>query len=125
MTSAGVGSHPRVTAVLSVDADWGIGKGGTMPWEADPGDMAFFKRATLGRAVIMGRKTWNSLPEKFRPLPGRFNVVCSRTAVDDLRAAQMCVTGDTLTDAITDAVRTLGQAGYQALIPPRRQAAAP
>ncbi len=54
-----------------------IGKEGAMPWHL-PEDLAHFKRTTLGCPVIMGRKTWDSLPPKFRPLPGRANVVLTR-----------------------------------------------
>lgn len=54
-----------------------IGKDGSMPWHL-PEDLAHFKRTTLGCPVIMGRKTWDSLPPKFRPLPGRVNVVLTR-----------------------------------------------
>ncbi len=56
-----------------------IGKDGTMPWHL-PEDLAHLKRMTLGCPVIMGRKTWDSLPTRFRPLPGRSNVVVSRQA---------------------------------------------
>jgi dihydrofolate reductase len=56
-----------------------IGKDGTMPWHL-PEDLAHFKKTTLGYPVIMGRKTWDSLPPKFRPLPGRLNVVISAQA---------------------------------------------
>ena len=54
-----------------------IGKDHTMPWHL-PEDLAHFKNTTLGSPVIMGRKTWDSLPEKYRPLPGRLNVVLTR-----------------------------------------------
>jgi dihydrofolate reductase len=54
-----------------------IGKNGTMPWHL-PEDLAHLKKTTMGCAVIMGRKTWDSLPPKFRPLPGRLNVVVTR-----------------------------------------------
>ena len=54
-----------------------IGKNGDLPWHL-PEDLAHFKRTTLGQAVVMGRVTWESIPEKFRPLPGRRNVVVSR-----------------------------------------------
>jgi dihydrofolate reductase len=54
-----------------------IGRNNTLPWHL-PEDMAHFKRNTLGCPVIMGRKTWDSLPPKFRPLPGRLNVVVTR-----------------------------------------------
>jgi dihydrofolate reductase len=56
-----------------------IGKNGDLPWHL-PEDLAHFKRTTLGQAVVMGRITWESIPEKFRPLPGRRNVVVSRQA---------------------------------------------
>ncbi len=54
-----------------------IGRGGTLPWHI-PEDLAHFKALTRGTTVLMGRKTWESIPEKFRPLPGRKNVVISR-----------------------------------------------
>ncbi len=54
-----------------------IGAEGGMPWHV-PEDLAHFKEVTLGAPVIMGRKTWDSLPERFRPLPGRDNLVITR-----------------------------------------------
>lgn len=56
-----------------------IGKDNTMPWRL-PEDLARLKRLTMGCPVIMGRKTWDSLPPKFRPLPGRRNIVITRQA---------------------------------------------
>ena len=52
-----------------------IGQDGTMPWHL-PEDLRHFKEITMGRAVIMGRRTWESLPK--RPLPGRRNIVVTR-----------------------------------------------
>lgn len=52
-----------------------IGAGGALPWRI-PSDLRMFKEITLGKPVIMGRKTWESLPR--RPLPGRMNIVLSR-----------------------------------------------
>lgn len=54
-----------------------IGKDNALPWHL-PEDMAHFKRLTTGNAVIMGRKTWDSIPARFRPLPQRLNVVVTR-----------------------------------------------
>ena len=54
-----------------------IGKNNRMPWHL-PEDLAHFKRTTLGAPVIMGRKTWESIPKKFKPLKNRLNVVLSR-----------------------------------------------
>jgi dihydrofolate reductase len=51
-----------------------IGSGGRLPWRL-PEDMALFRELTTGSTVVMGRRTWESLPERFRPLPGRTNVV--------------------------------------------------
>lgn len=56
-----------------------IGKDNDMPWHL-PEDLAHFKRVTMGHPVIMGRNTWDALPEKWRPLPGRSNIVLTRTA---------------------------------------------
>ncbi|QTD46923.1 dihydrofolate reductase [Ottowia testudinis] len=56
-----------------------IGKDGVMPWHL-PEDLAHFKRVTMNHPVIMGRKTWDSIPPKFRPLPGRRNIVVTRQA---------------------------------------------
>ena len=56
-----------------------IGRGGDIPWDV-PEDLSRFKEVTLGHPVIMGRRTWDSLPAKVRPLPGRRNVVLSRDA---------------------------------------------
>ena len=55
-----------------------LGKGGDLLWHI-PEDMKRFKTLTMGHPVIMGRKTWESIPEKFRPLPGRTNIVITRT----------------------------------------------
>ena len=54
-----------------------IGKDNRLPWHL-PEDMAHFRQRTAGSAVIMGRKTWDSLPARFRPLPGRANIVITR-----------------------------------------------
>lgn len=54
-----------------------IGRGGDIPWNV-PEDLSRFKEVTMGHPVIMGRRTWESLPAKVRPLPGRRNVVLSR-----------------------------------------------
>lgn len=56
-----------------------IGADGVMPWHL-PEDLAHFKKTTYGNPVIMGRRTWESFPERFRPLPGRRNIVISRSA---------------------------------------------
>jgi dihydrofolate reductase len=66
-----------------------IGKKGTLPWRLS-GDLAFFKRATLGKPIVMGRKTWESLPGG--SLPGRLNIVLSRDGSFEPKGAVVCET---------------------------------
>ncbi len=73
-----------------------IGKNNALPWHI-PEDMAHFKQLTQGCAVIMGRKTWDSLPPRFRPLPGRTNIVITRQADWHAQGAQRAAS---LADAI-------------------------
>lgn len=54
-----------------------IGRDAAIPWQL-PEDLAHFREVTLGHPVLMGRATWESLPERFRPLPGRDNIVLTR-----------------------------------------------
>ena len=67
----------RINLIYARAANGVIGKDNAMPWHL-PEDLAHFKRLTQGWPVIMGRKTWDSLPPRFRPLPGRTNVVITR-----------------------------------------------
>jgi dihydrofolate reductase len=64
--------------VWAQSANGVIGRDGTLPWRL-PEDMKHFRSLTAGAAVLMGRRTWESLPPRFRPLPGRRNLVLSRT----------------------------------------------
>jgi dihydrofolate reductase len=70
---------PRLTLVAAVARNNVIGRHNTLPWHL-PEDLKHFRETTMGTPVIMGRKTWESLPAKFRPLPGRQNVVITRNA---------------------------------------------
>lgn len=67
----------RVNLIYARSRNGVIGRDGAMPWHL-PEDLAHFKRTTAGCPVIMGRKTWDSLPARFRPLPGRRNIVVTR-----------------------------------------------
>ena len=67
----------RINLIFARAANGVIGKDNSMPWHL-PEDLAHFKRLTQGSPVIMGRKTWDSLPPRFRPLPGRSNIVVTR-----------------------------------------------
>jgi len=67
----------EIALIYARAANGVIGKDGALPWHL-PEDMAHFKQLTQGAPVIMGRKTWDSLPPRFRPLPGRTNIVVTR-----------------------------------------------
>jgi dihydrofolate reductase len=112
----------RLTLIAAVARNGVIGNANRLLWRL-PEDMQFFKQATLGHAVIMGRKTWQSLPERFRPLPGRRNIVVTRNAgfdapgaecADSLGAALQRVPGD-------DEVFVIGGAELYAQALPRAQ----
>jgi dihydrofolate reductase len=66
-----------VTLIWAQAANGVIGSFGELPWHL-PEDLAHFRERTQGSTVVMGRRTWDSLPERFRPLPGRRNVVLTR-----------------------------------------------
>src|SRR6266436_4261220 len=67
----------RVGLVWAQSTSGVIGRNGDIPWHV-PEDLARFKQVTMGHTVVMGRRTWDSLPVRVRPLPGRRNVVLSR-----------------------------------------------
>lgn len=75
-----------VTAIVAIAHNNAIGRAGTLPWRL-PEDMAHFKAFTMGHPVIMGRKTWESLPK--RPLPGRRNIVISRSPLYEAEGAEV------------------------------------
>ncbi len=79
-----------------------LGKDGDLLWKI-PEDLKRFKELTSGHPVIMGRKTWESLPEKFRPLPGRANIVVTRQAD---YFAKDAIVATTLEDALIRAQET-------------------
>lgn len=66
-----------LSMIAALDVQNGIGKNNDLMWNL-PADMQFFKTTTKGHVVIMGRKNYDSIPEKYRPLAGRTNVVLSR-----------------------------------------------
>ncbi|MDY3127460.1 MAG: dihydrofolate reductase [Corynebacterium sp.] len=85
-------------AIWAQSLDGIIGDGQAMPWHV-PEDLAHFKEVTLGQPVIMGRHTWESLPHKFRPLPGRDNYVLSSRAPGAWSQGAEVVTALPATDA--------------------------
>ena len=66
-----------VSLLAAVARNGVIGSDGTIPWHL-PEDLARFRELTTGHTVVMGRRTWDSLPDRFRPLPGRRNIVITR-----------------------------------------------
>ena len=88
--------------IAAVDRRLAIGRRGGLLWN-EREDQAHFRRATMGCPVIMGRKTWDSLPERFRPLPGRRNIVVTRQAQWQAGGAERAASFD-------DALKRLGDA---------------
>ncbi|MVW70228.1 MULTISPECIES: dihydrofolate reductase [unclassified Bordetella] len=86
---------PTLTLVVAYSDNRVIGRDNALPWKL-PGDLAHFKRTTLGSPIIMGRKTWESLG---RPLPGRTNVVVTRNADYEAPGAVVATTLQAAIDA--------------------------
>jgi len=101
-----------------------IGQGGALPWHL-PQDLAHFKATTQGCPVIMGRKTWDSLPPRFRPLPGRRNIVVTRQPDWQAEGAERAGSLSEAIDACQDVPRAwvIGGAELYALALPFAQIA--
>lgn len=95
-------SSPILALIAAHARDRVIGIDNRMPWHL-PEDMKFFRETTRGKPVIMGRKTWESLPDAFRPLPGRVNIVVSRNAAYP-------AVGATVVGSLPDALTAAGNA---------------
>jgi dihydrofolate reductase len=87
---------PEIVIIAAVARNRVIGRDNQLIWNI-PEDMAHFKALTSGQTVIMGRKTWDSLPPRFRPLPGRRNIVISRQADYPVAGAELA---DSLASAL-------------------------
>jgi dihydrofolate reductase len=104
-----------VRLVWAQSPDGVIGADGDIPWDL-PEDRRLFKALTTGGTVVMGRRTWDSLPPRFRPLPGRRNVVLSRT-LDSVEGADVVRSVDEVLGA-QDELWVIGGAGvYEAFLP--------
>ena len=86
----------QINMIFARAANGVIGNDNTIPWHL-PEDMARFRQLTQGHPVIMGRKTWDSLPPRFRPLPGRTNIVITR---QKSWSAEGALVASSLNDAI-------------------------
>ena len=87
----------QLSLVVAIAEDGAIGRSGTLPWHL-PADLQFFKRTTMDKPVIMGRRTWESLGGK--TLKGRYNVVLSHTLSEIPQGVHLC---DSLEEAIVAA----------------------
>ncbi len=72
----------RIAAIFACDDNWGIGNAGDLPWPQNKNDLKWFKDNTMGSVVVMGKTTWDSLPERSKPLPGRNNIVVTSSVKD-------------------------------------------
>jgi dihydrofolate reductase len=95
---------PRIAMIWAEAAYGAIGSGGTIPWHL-PEDFKHFRELTAGQPVIMGRRTWDSLPDKSRPLPGRTNIVITG---QDSWAADGAVRASSLSSALEKAAAAAG-----------------
>ncbi len=112
--------HPTLTLIAAVDRRGAIGRDGGLLWH-EREDQAHFRRVTMGCPVIMGRKTWDSLPERFRPLPGRRNLVVTRNAAWQATGAERAASLDEALALAADAARVcvIGGGELYALALPR------
>jgi dihydrofolate reductase len=72
----------EIVSIAAMSRDRGIGLNNGLPWPQNAEDMKHFRTMTAGQIVLMGRNTWESLPEKFRPLPGRINWILTSKKID-------------------------------------------
>lgn len=110
---------PVVALIWAQARNGVIGNGGAMPWHL-PEDLAHFKRTTLNYPVVMGRKTWDSIPPKFRPLPVRTNLVVTHQADWHARGALRATGLDDALRQCADAERVWVIGGaqiFQAALP--------
>ncbi len=108
-TAGLAGSLTGVGLVWAQTSTGVIGREGGMPWHL-PEDLRHFTRLTTGHPVIMGRKTWESFPAKYRPLPNRTNIVITRQeGWADTPAADGAVAAPSLNDALLESQFAPGQ----------------
>ena len=104
-------------SLIWAQADGGvIGADGALPWHL-PEDLKLFRTLTWGSTVVMGRKTWESLPAAFRPLPGRENVVLSRAPGFEAEGAAVAHSVAEVLEATTDAWVIGGAGVFAAFLP--------
>lgn len=87
----------KLSLIVAVDENWGIGKDNDLMWHL-PNDMKFFKDTTENEIVLMGRRNYDSIPEKYRPLSNRLNCILTHSKHFQ---AEGCMVFHTLQDVIT------------------------
>ncbi len=105
-------TRPVISLVAAVARNGVIGRGNQMPWRL-PEDLRFLRQLTMGAPVLMGRSTWESLPARFRPLPGRRNIVLSRQAAYRAEGAEVAADLDQALGLVTQAERIFVIGGAQ------------
>ncbi len=88
-----------ISLIAAVSENNVIGKNNTLPWHL-PTDMKYFRDTTMGHCVIMGRKNYDSIPLKYRPLEGRTNIVVTKQK--DFKADK-CIVVNSIEDALSEA----------------------
>ena len=109
----------KISLVAAVARDGVIGRDGGLPWRL-PEDMAHFREMTTGHPVVMGRRTWDSLPDRFRPLPGRRNVVVTSNGAWSVEGAERAASLDAALQLLTGEERVSvigGGAIFSAALP--------
>ncbi|MBW7957935.1 MAG: dihydrofolate reductase [Candidatus Promineofilum sp.] len=111
--------RPRISFIVAMDDNRLIGRDDALPWRL-PDDMRWFREKTMGKPCIMGRKTYDSLPERFRPLPGRLNIVLTRNNDYEAPGAIVVHSGEDALAAAGDVeeVAVIGGADIFALFMP-------
>ena len=102
----------EIALIAAVARNGAIGRDNTLLFN-EPADQRHFRDTTMGCPVIMGRKTWDSLPARFRPLPGRRNVVVSRNAALRAEGAAVATSLEQALALVADAPRAFVMGGAQ------------
>jgi dihydrofolate reductase len=105
-------TRPELLVIAAVARNGAIGQGSGLLWQ-DRTDQKHFRDTTMGCPVIMGRKTWDSLPDRFRPLPGRRNIVVTRDPRWHAEGAEPAASLDAALAAVQSVARAFVIGGAQ------------
>lgn len=104
--------RPVLSLIAAVARNGAIGKGNQLLW-TESADQKHFRAVTMGCPVVMGRKTWDSLPARFKPLPGRRNIVVTRNAAWHEAGAEPAASLDAALELAADAAKVFVVGGAQ------------